>query len=110
MKIVVDRAKQPAIMVAVKEETMDAQDCKELKKATKRVNDQLYNLGLQYWNYLPIFEIDSILVEFGFDATEPAIYCGREGNTHEPVGDGKFLSMTWHKMESGRYEIVAYLN
>ena len=89
---------------------MDARERKELKKATDQVNNGLYDLGLKYHDYIPVYEIDSILVQNGFDATEPAIYCGRDGKTHDEVGHGKFLSMSWHKMESGRYEIVAYLN
>lgn len=26
------------------------------------------------------------------------------------VREGKWLSLSWHRMESGRYEIVAYVN
>ena len=76
----------------------------------KRVNDGLYQIGLKYWDYLPIYEIDSMLVENGFEATEVAIYCGRVGSAHEEVGHGKYLTFNWHRMDSGRYEIVAYLN
>ena len=83
---------------------------KEVKRAQAQVNERLYNLGKVYHNYIPVYEIDSALVESGFEATEPAIYCGADGKSHEEVGHGKYLSMTWHKMESGRYEIVAYLN
>lgn len=82
----------------------------KVKASLKKVNDGLYNLGLKYWDYLPIYEIDSLLVENGFDATEAAIYCGREGKTHELVGYAKYFSMTWYKMDSGRYEVVAYVN
>lgn len=83
---------------------------KEVKKAQDMVNNGLYTLGLKFHAYLPIYEIDSILVEAGFNATEPAIYCGRDGQIHEEVGHGKYLTMTWHKFESGSYEVVAYLN
>jgi len=85
-------------------------DSKQLRKACVQVNDKFYQLGLLYLDYIPVYQIDEILVEAGFEATEPAIYCGRDGNIHEEVGHGKYLSMSWHKMESGRYEITAYLN
>jgi hypothetical protein len=83
---------------------------KEVKNATKQVNEALYKLGTRFHDYIPVYEIDSILVESGFDPTEPAIYCGRDGSIHELVGHNKYLFMTWHKMDTGRYEIVAYLN
>jgi hypothetical protein len=82
----------------------------ELKKACKRVNDKFYTLGLLYHDGVPVNLIDTLLVDNGFEATEPAIYCGRDGKVHEEVGHGKWLSLTWHKMESDRFEIVAYLN
>ncbi len=75
-----------------------------------KINEALYQIGLTYWDCLPIYKIDSILVDNGLEATEAAIYCGRDGSTHEEVGQGKYLTLNWHKMESGRYEIVAYLN
>ena len=83
----------------------------KLKQAANRVNGVLYRLGLKYHDYIPVYEIDSALVNNGFEATEPAIYCGADGQIHEEVGHGMYLTMTWHKMEeTGRYEIVAYLN
>jgi len=85
-------------------------DNKQLRKACIRVNDRLYQLGLLYQHFIPIQSIDAILSEAGFNETEPAIYCGADGASHEHVGHNKYLSLTWHKMESGRYEIVAYLN
>jgi hypothetical protein len=80
------------------------------KHATKKVNEALYKIGLKYWDYIPVYEIDSALVENGFDATEAAIYCGSGGKVDEYVGGNKYLHLNWHKMESGRYEIVAYVN
>lgn len=82
----------------------------ETKRAQKKVNDGLYKIGLKYWEYIPVFEIDSLLIENGFDATEAGLYCGESGRSEEQVGIHKYLHLTWHKMESGRFEIVAYLN
>jgi len=76
------------------------------KKAGNKVSDLTHN---RYFESIPVPEIDAILVAHGFSALEPAIYCGREGRINEGVGRGVFLTMTWYKMESGRYEIVAYL-
>jgi hypothetical protein len=83
---------------------------REIKRKAQKVNDGLYAIGLKYWDYIPVYEMDSLLVENGFDATEAGIYCGTDSKIHEHVGAGKFFSMSYHKMESGRFEIVAYLN
>ena len=80
------------------------------RSARKRVNESLYRLGLTYWECIPLSCIDNILTEEGFRETEPAIYCGREGTSHERVGDHTWFTMTWHKMESGKYEVTAYVS
>lgn len=87
---------------------MDKREHKELRQACGHVNRELSDLSKVYHEHLPIREIDDILVLYGFNPTEPAIYCGADGQTHESVGHGKFLS--WHRMESGRFEVIAYLN
>lgn len=81
------------------------------RAARNRVNEALYQLGREYHNGLPIAEIDAILTANGLQATEPAIYCGRDGRSNEKVGERTYLSLSWHKMEvTGRYEVVAYVN
>ena len=80
-------------------------------KARRRANNELHALTFnRYHNGLALEEIDLILVRNGFDPLTPAIYCGRDGGMHEQVGLRTWVSMTWHRMESGRYEIVAYLS
>lgn len=74
------------------------------------VNNELSNLGKKYHDGLPIQQIDDILDAYDFKETEPAIYCGRDGRTNEKVGDRTWLSLSWHKMDSGRYEVVAYVS
>lgn len=82
---------------------------KQKVAAKNAVNVALFDI--KYSNGVPITQIDAILTANGFSETEPAIYCGRDGRSHEPVGEGVFLSLSWHKMEvSGRYEIVAYVS
>ena len=79
--------------------------------ARRKVNAVLHELGRAYHDGLPISQIDSALEAYGFSATEPAIYCGRDGNCSPmQVGDRTWLSLSWHKMESGRYEVTAYVN
>jgi hypothetical protein len=74
-----------------------------------KANNALHTLGLTYHESIPLVWIDSILTDNGFKATEEAIYCGRDGRSTEQVGDRTWLTLNWHKMESGRYEIVVYL-
>jgi hypothetical protein len=83
---------------------------KEERTARKHANDELYELGKLYHDGLPLMKIDNILTRHGFNATEDAIYCGREGKSNEKVGERTWLTLNWYKMESGRYEIVAYLS
>lgn len=76
-----------------------------------QANGELYGLGLTYHNSLPIADIDGILYRSGFEETEPAIYCGRDGHVVEKIGERSWLSLTWHKMdETGRYEVTAYVS
>jgi hypothetical protein len=76
-----------------------------------QVNSALVTLCQTYHPSIPLTEIDAILSANGFSATEPAIYCGRDGNSNEQVGERTWLSLTWHKMDvTGRYEIVAYVS
>jgi hypothetical protein len=82
----------------------------EEQKARKRVNNVLWAIGREYYGSLPIGIVDALLVENGLNETEPAIYCGREGSCTQQVGPRSYLTFTWYKMESGRYEFVAYCN
>jgi hypothetical protein len=80
------------------------------RKARIRANDLLYKLGREYHVGLALGRIDSILQSNGFTGLEPAIYCGRDGQCHEQVGKRTWITLAWHKMESGKYEIVSYLS
>ncbi len=82
-------------------------DAKTERSRRTAVNRELTTLCQTYHDGLPISGIDEILDHYGFNPTEPAIYCGREGRATAQVGDHTFLLMTWFKMEqSGRYELV----
>ena len=82
----------------------------QLKRDQKRVNEALYWTGRTYQDSVPLTEVSDLLVANGFEPLEDMILCGREGKILEPVGRNRFLSLTWYKMESGRYEIVAYIS
>jgi hypothetical protein len=74
------------------------------KTNRNKANEALHLMSKTYHTGLPINQIDEILTASGFQATEPAIYCGREGKSHEQVGGNTWLSLTWYKMElTGRY-------
>ena len=81
------------------------------KAARKAVNDKLYKLGREYHEGLTgvLHRIGSFLCEEGFTNLSDGIYCG-DGHTHEQVGPHTWLALSWHKMQSGRYEVVAYLS
>jgi hypothetical protein len=82
-----------------------------LRNNTKRLNDWLHSLGHnRYHNSVPLDDVNDALVAYGFDALELMLLCGREGQLHEAVGHDKWLTLTWYKMETGRYEVIAYVN
>ena len=78
-------------------------------KSRKMANRLLAALP-NYHPFIPISDIDSALTAAGLRETESAIYCGREGHSTMQVGEKSFLSLSWFKMESGNYEIVAYVS
>ena len=83
-------------------------DTKQLRKARNHVNDALYALGLMYHDSIPLYAIDCILTDNGFDPQSEGIFTGRDGRHSEEVGHGVWLHMTWHFMEvTRRWEVVA---
>ena len=85
---------------------------KQVKQAVKAVNDVLTEMG-SYFTGLPLAYMFDALRTNGFQVTEDnllGVYCGAEGRVHEHVGDGVYFTMTWYKMETGRYEVVAYVS
>lgn len=80
------------------------------RAARKAVNNGLFDLSRKYHQGLPIAEIDALLTANGFRKMEDGIYTGHDGQSHEQVGDRSWISFSWHRMGSGRYEINAYVN
>lgn len=92
---------------------LPAMSTADKKKAVKRANDVLSDdIGKKYHAAIPLQRVSDILDVNGFDPAKVGngIYVGESGRLHEPVGHGVYLTMTWYKMPSGRYEIVAYLS
>lgn len=81
-----------------------------LARDTRHVNDFLHELGRASQVSIPLDRIDEVLTACGFDSLEPMILCGRDGSIHEPVGRNRWLALQWHKHESGRYEVNAYVS
>jgi hypothetical protein len=102
-------AEMPAHAAAVaKQAQRDA--AKMLKHDTKRVNEVLYKMGRTYHASVPLDLVNALLEYNGFTALEAMILCGRDGQLHESVGRNRWLALSWHRMPSGRYEVVAYLS
>lgn len=88
---------------------------RELRKVAranaKGMNKALWTLTHnQYHDSVPLDTVNLLLRIYGFDELEPMILCGRQGKLHEAIGQNKWLTLTWYKMESGRYEVVAYIS
>ena len=80
------------------------------RKARRQVNTALEELIYnKYFQSLPLLDIDEILVRYGFSTLQEGIYCGC-GSINEQVGVRTWFAMTWYRMETGRYEIVAYVS
>lgn len=83
----------------------------------KRVNKELYELGKVYRDYIPWEGIENILEKVGTYPLQEdgerfqGFFCGRSGQAHFPLYEEKrdWLHLSWYKLESGNYEIVAYV-
>jgi hypothetical protein len=81
-------------------------------KAKNVVNKALWEMGKVYHDGLPLQEVLDTLHNAGFTETEEVlgVYCGREGRATAFVGMGTYLSFSWFKMPSGRFEVTAYVS
>ncbi len=79
----------------------------------KRVNEALYALPSVYYTTLGggLSAIYDVLKQEGFEVPEVGYSLPKpEGRLHVGIGDGIWLSVSWYRMESGNYEVVAYVN
>lgn len=82
----------------------------QLKSDTTWCNRILSEMFATFTDGVPLDRVNDALRAKGFDQLEPMLLCGREGRLHEAVGRNRWLSLTWYKMESGRYEVIAYVS
>lgn len=90
-----------------------------MKSAVKRkVNNALSKLAV-YHDDIPFALIRSIVESIGgtvvldIDGSplEGVLFCGRQGQSVFALKDSRYgLLLAWYRMESGRYEIVTYIN
>lgn len=85
---------------------------REEVSARNRVNERLSEMTRnRYFDGLPLTSIFGILEAEGFTPENLyGIYCGATGNVHEQVGPRTWFRMDWYRMESGRYEVTAYVS
>ena len=83
-----------------------------LKTRRDRVNDTLHSLGLKYYTSLgeSLNAIDEVLVSGGFSTHYAPFIIGNSNRHHVEVGEGLWLTLHTYRHESGRYEVVAYVN
>jgi hypothetical protein len=84
------------------------------KEATRRAranHDLAKKIGSTYWSHLPVADIAEIINKHGFDGSAlDGIYTGHQGKVHEKVGKNTWIVVTWYRMPSGNFEIIAYLS
>ena len=93
------------------------------KPNTRKVNNEIHAfITNKYFDSIPAQEIQDILDRHGMgidletgERVMDGIYTGAQGEMGAPVAKNQrgvpnlFFNMTWYKLESGRYEIVAYV-
>jgi len=85
-----------------------------VKRANREIQDLTMN---KYFRFVPMDELNDILNKHGFKLPEEGyILTGRDGRATWQLTDmasgkliNRYLLVTWHKMNSGRYEIVSYI-
>jgi hypothetical protein len=83
----------------------------ETKALTVKINTELSHINLQRHTGMPVREITGVLVGHDLDAEKVRQHIqGDEGRLHVQVGSDIYFTMTWKRMESGRYEIVSYVS
>lgn len=91
--------------------------CAKTWRAAKRAaNDFLHEVGRTYHESIPLSAIVARLAGLGIAVPDSeCLLCGRDSRaTFALTMDGADLNsvlvLMWHRMESGRYEVTAYLS
>ena len=94
------------------------------QKQRNKISRELGENIQPYHEGIPVEQIDKSLQAHGFFLAQEdgtpfgGFFCGAEGQSllrFAPLGTGTLIenaaiALTWHKMNSGRYEIVCYLS
>lgn len=88
-----------------------------LKVIRDSINKELHSMGFEYYPEVPLSDIFAIVEKkAGMVVQEDGtpwsgLLCGDDGRAKFEVAGYKFLlHLTWHRMPSGNYEIVAYVS
>lgn len=80
----------------------------ETQALTKKVNEDLKPVNAHYHTGMPLRDITLVLTKHDLDPSQVQEHLhGDEGHLNVQVGPEIWLSLSWYRMESGRYEIVA---
>ena len=83
----------------------------ETKALVQKMNKELDKINITRHTGMPLTEITGILVGHGMDVDKVRQNVhGDEGRLHVQIAAEIFFTMTWMRMESGRYEIVSYVS
>ena len=83
-------------------------NAKEIQALTKKVNVELEKINAERHTGMPMREIAIVLVNNGLDPEKiHENVHGDEGRLNVQVGPEIYFTMSWYRMESGRFEIVA---
>ncbi len=84
----------------------------EVREALKRLQEAVHEfLRPIYFDGIPATALAALVAEHGFDPSDFAgIYCGNQGRAFCQIGFGRGLALSWYRMPSGRFEIVAYVS
>jgi hypothetical protein len=83
----------------------------ETKALTAKINTELQSVNLQRHIGMPLNDITGVLVRHDLDPSKVRDHVhGDEGRLHAQVSADIYFTMTWKRMESGRYEIVSYVS
>lgn len=85
------------------------------KKAARKANVRLYQLCQNRFSVIPLNDILDAAKEVGVPVQEDGtpwsgILCGRGGRASIQLqGARRWLQLQWYKLESGNYEVNAYI-
>lgn len=102
-----------SFLAAKLERIAEVMDTKKERSARARINDAIHRLTLnKYFKTIPVHELVEILKKEGFkgEELESHIFQETQGRLTVQVGPRSVLTMSWYKMPSGNYEIVAYVS